>query len=54
MWREQRAASMQTKNKVTVVGIRPERWKVAGRFNMAGPVRELTAMEMDPNIPIFA
>jgi hypothetical protein len=33
---------------VTVVGIMPDLANVLGRFNMAGPVRELTAIDMDP------
>jgi hypothetical protein len=35
-----------------VVGIIPLRTYVAGKFNMAGPVNELMAMAVDPNIPI--
>jgi hypothetical protein len=31
-----------------MVGIIPDLLKVAGKFNIAGPVRELTAIDMDP------
>ena len=37
---------------IPVVGIRPERWYVAGRHSMAGPVNELTAIDADPRTPI--
>jgi hypothetical protein len=42
----------QTSTSVHVVGIIPDRWKVAGKFNIAGPVKELTARAAEPNKPI--
>ena len=53
MWREQRAARMHTKTNVKTVGIRPERWNVAGRWSMAGPVNELQAIAKEPRYPIL-
>ena len=53
MWREQKAAMAQTKTRVTKVGIKPERRNVAGRWSMAGPVKELHAMAKDPKYPIL-
>jgi hypothetical protein len=35
-----------------MVGIIPDRANVAGKLNMAGPVNEFTAMDIDPNIPM--
>lgn len=37
---------------IPVVGIRPERWYVAGRHSIAGPVKELQAIATDPKMPI--
>lgn len=47
------ADKMQTKMTVQVVGINPALWKVAGKFSMAGPVKELLAIDMDPKNPIL-
>ena len=52
MCSEQSAASTHTKMMVAMVGIMPDRLNVAGRLSMAGPVRELTAIDMDPSIPM--
>jgi hypothetical protein len=51
--REHMADKMQTKMTVQVVGINPALWKVAGKFSMAGPVKELLAIDMDPKNPIL-
>jgi len=37
---------------IPVVGIKPERWYVSGRHSMAGPVKEFTAIDIDPKKPI--
>ena len=37
---------------VNMVGITPDLWKTEGRLSIAGPVNELTAMAMDPSIPM--
>ena len=52
MCKEHREDSIQTKINVTVVGMIPLRTYVAGKFNMAGPVKELIAIAIEPNIPI--
>ena len=52
MCKEHREDNIQTKINVDVVGMIPLRTKVAGKFNMAGPVKELMAMAMEPSIPI--
>ena len=52
MWREQRALSMHTKMTHAVVGMMPDLLKVAGNVSMAGPVKELTAMEREPSMPM--
>ena len=49
---QQSADNMQTKTSVQTVGMIPERSKVAGKLNMAGPVRELTAIDMEPRYPM--
>ena len=41
-----------TKSSTIIVGINPDLWNVAGRLSIAGPVKEFTAIEMPPNIPI--
>lgn len=46
-------ASIATNIRVKVVGMNPARWKVSGRFSMAGPVNELTAIDTDPRYPIL-
>ena len=52
MCRQHTADKMQTKTNVKSDGNTPERAKVAGRFSMAGPVSELTAMETLPRLPM--
>lgn len=53
MWREQNAAMAQIKTRVNKVGIKPERRNVAGRWSIAGPVKELQAMANEPKYPIL-
>lgn len=50
--KQHNADKAHTTTSVMVVGMIPERAKVAGKLSMAGPVKELTAMESDPNIPM--
>ena len=52
MCRQQNADKKQTNRRVAMVGMTPERSKVAGRFNMAGPVKEFTAIDMLPRYPM--
>lgn len=49
---EQSDDKMQTKISAEHVGIIPDRANVAGKLSMAGPVKELTAMDMEPSIPM--
>ena len=39
---------------VDVVGIKPHFWNVAGRFSIAGPTNEFTAIDTLPSMPIVA
>lgn len=41
-----------TSKMVAMVGMMPDRAKVAGKSNMAGPVSELTAILIEPKVPI--
>mmetsp|Transcript_28334 Transcript_28334/g.76761 ORF Transcript_28334/g.76761 Transcript_28334/m.76761 type:complete len:153 (+) Transcript_28334:1355-1813(+) len=52
MCRQQNADKMQVNTMAAVVGIKPERWYVAGRVSIAGPVKEFTAMDTDPRTPM--
>jgi hypothetical protein len=45
---QHRADKTQTSTNVHVVGMIPDRSKVDGKLSMAGPVRELTAIDMLP------
>ena len=50
---EHNAERTQSMINVKIVGISPEIWNVAGRFSIAGPVKELTVIAIDPSIPII-
>jgi hypothetical protein len=43
---------MHKKAIVNVVGINPDLWNTLGKFSMAGPVSEFTAIDTLPSIPI--
>ena len=34
------------------MGIKPERWYVSGRYNIAGPIKEFTPIAVEPKNPI--
>ena len=51
-WNEHKVDKIHNKANVKVVGINPDLWYKDGKFNIAGPVNELTAMEILPNIPM--
>jgi hypothetical protein len=52
MCNEQKAQRKDTHRTVEQVGMIPLRANKAGIPNIAGPVRVLTAIETEPNIPI--
>ncbi len=52
MCNEQSVDSTQIKAIVRVVGIKPDFWNTEGRFNIAGPVNEFTAIDTLPSIPM--
>jgi hypothetical protein len=49
---EQKEERKHTKTSAPIVGITPDRANVAGRFTIAGPVKEFTAIDMDPSHPM--
>lgn len=48
----QSVARIHNNANVIVVGINPDLWYKEGKLIIAGPVNELTAIDMLPNIPM--